>query len=139
MRLPIRDVVATGLVAVAGLLYGLWTAGLAPWGMSSVRMTGVVVLALGFVASASAVGPGFDRLIRGSRAYLAVTTALGLAALAGGLWMLVASAVTGLDLLIGCTGAMWLVSTVRHSVLAGAERVTPTGTHLAPPERKEAA
>ena len=50
-----------------------------------VRVTGLVILALGFVASASAVVPGFERLVHGSRLYLAVTSVLGLGALVAGL------------------------------------------------------
>jgi hypothetical protein len=54
MYLSKRDVIATGLVAVAGLLYLLWAIGSALPGMSSARAPGVAVLALGFAASASA-------------------------------------------------------------------------------------
>ena len=69
MRLPRRDIIATGLVAVAGLLYLLWAIDFALPDMSSTRATGVAVLALGFAASASAVVPGFDQLLHGNRAY----------------------------------------------------------------------
>ena len=73
MHLPRRDIIATGLVALAGLLYLLWAIGSALHGMSSTRVTGVAVLALGFAASASAVVPGFDQLLHGAQA---VTRAL---------------------------------------------------------------
>ena len=59
MYLPKRDIIATGLVAVAGLLYVLWAIDSAVPGMSSTRATGVVVLALGVAVSASAVVPTF--------------------------------------------------------------------------------
>jgi hypothetical protein len=39
--------------------------------MSSARVTGAAVLALGFAASASAVVPGFAQLLHGSKTYLA--------------------------------------------------------------------
>ena len=80
MHLPRRDIIATGLVAVAGLLYLLWAIDSALPGMSSTRVTGVAVLALGFAASASAVVPGFGQLLHGNRAYLAMTSLIGLAA-----------------------------------------------------------
>ena len=48
MYLPRRDIIATGLVAVAVLLYLLWAIDSALPGMSSTRVTGVAVLALGF-------------------------------------------------------------------------------------------
>lgn len=139
MRLPMRDVIATGLVAVAGVLYSLWVFDLAPPGMSSIRMTGAAILALGFLASASAVVPGFDQLIRGNRAYLAVATLMGLGAAAGGVWMLVASAETGLSILVGAMGGMWAISTVHHSMLAGAPVEETAAAEAGPVERKEAA
>ena len=102
-------------------------------------MTGVAILALGFLASASAVVPGFDQLIRGNRPYLAITTLTGLAAFAGGLWMLVASSETGLSLLMGTLGGLWFVATVHHSLPAHATPELATRADIRPFERKEAA
>ncbi len=127
MKLLKRDILATALVAVAGVLYGLWAVDSAPWKMST-RVTGMVVLVLGFAASASAVVPGFEQLLHGSRAYLAVTSLLGLAAFAGGIWMLVAASEAGLGLLVGTMGLLWLISTIHHSLLAGARAAEPTDT-----------
>ena len=138
MRLPKRDVMATGLVAVAGVLYGLWAADSALPGLDSVRATGVVVLGLGFVASASAVVPGFDQLIHGNRIYLAATSFVGLVALAGGIWMLVAASEVGLGLLVGTMGLLWLVATVHHVLLAKASAGGVAATSAppsAPPRR----
>jgi hypothetical protein len=123
MRLSKRDVVATVSVAAAGVLYALWVAGMAPWGQD-VWATGVAVLALGFIASAVAVVPGFDQLLHGSRVYLVVTSALGLVALAGGVAALVASSELGLGLLVVATGVLWLIATIHHGVLASAARDT---------------
>jgi hypothetical protein len=149
MRLLKRDAIATGMVAVTGLLYGLWAVNSAPWGMSSIRVTGAVILALGFVASASAVVPSFDQLIRGDRIYLAVASLIGLVAFAGGLWTLIYASETGLGLLVGAMGVLWLISTVHHSLLARRARnarpneavVTPhiRSTRRPGAERKEAA
>ena len=63
MNLPKKDVIATSLVALAGVLYLLWVTGSAPPGMSGTRATGIVILALGFAASATAVVPGFGQLL----------------------------------------------------------------------------
>ncbi len=139
MRLPRRDILATAIVGLAGVLYGLWAVGSALPGMSSVRTTGVAVLALGFLASAGAVVPGFDRLLRGSRPYLVVTALVGLAALGGGLWMLTGPSEVGLALLVGAMGMLWLVSTIHHAMLARAAPGTPLTRGTAPTERKEAA
>jgi hypothetical protein len=83
MRFPKADIIATVLVAAAGLLYLLWAIDSTLPGMSSTRATGVAVVALGFAASASAVVPMFDQLIHGSKTYLVITSLIGLAAVAG--------------------------------------------------------
>ena len=118
MSLPKRDVIATVLVAVAGVLYGLWAADVAPFGLDSVRATGVAVLALGFAASASAVVPGFDELMRGNKVYVAGTSIIGLVAFAAGVQMLMESSETGLGVLMVAMVVLWAVATVHHAMLA---------------------
>jgi hypothetical protein len=118
MYLPRRDLIATGLVAVAGLLYLLWAIDSALPGMSSTRATGVAVLALGFAASASAVVPGFGQLIHGNRAYLVLTSLIGLAAFAAGVQMLVTASGAGLTVVMAAMAVLWLIATVHHSLLA---------------------
>jgi hypothetical protein len=120
MHLPTRDVIATGLVAVAGLLYLLWAIDAALPGMSSTRVTGPAVLALGFAASASAVVPGFDQLLHGSKAYLAMTSLIGLAALIAGVQMLVTASGAGLTVVMAVMAVLWLIATIRHSLPAKA-------------------
>ncbi len=94
MRFPRRDIVATGLVGVAGLVYVCWATGATLPGLSGTRASGIVILLLGFAASASAVVPGFDQLLRGNKAYLAVTALLDVVALVGGVAMLIAAALS---------------------------------------------
>ena len=103
MHLPKRDIIATGLVAVA-----------AP------GVTGVAVLALGFAASASAVVPGFGQLLHGNRAYLAITSLIGLAALAAGVQMLITASGAGLTVVMAAMAVLWLIATIHHSLLAKA-------------------
>ena len=116
MRLPTRDVIASGLVGVAGLLYALWLTDSAPPGMSSTRATGIVILALGFAASANAVVPAFDRLLHGSKTYLAVASLIGVVALVGGWYMLVAGSEIGLGVVMTAMVVLWLIATIRHSL-----------------------
>lgn len=120
MVFPKRDLIATGLVAVAGVLYGLWAIESTLPGLSSTRATGIVILGLGFAASASAVVPGFDALLHGNKLYVGVTAAMGLVALAGGVYMLAYSSETGLGVLMGAMAVLWLIATVHHSMLASA-------------------
>ena len=82
MSIPWRDRIATLLVATATLIYLLWLAGaLEGLTASSIAM---LVLGLGFIASASAVVPGFGALLSGSRLYLALASLGGLVALVCG-------------------------------------------------------
>src|SRR5690242_3305494 len=136
MRLSKRDIVATVLVALAVALYLLWLVDATLPGMGGMRVTGLVVLALGFAASAVAVVPGFERLLHGDRVYLAVATLLGLVALAGGLTMLLRESSAGLAVLVGAmavlVGAMavlWAISTAHHALLRtrSAELTTAAG------------
>ena len=118
MHLPKTDVIATGLVAVAGLLYVLWATGSALPGMNSTRATGVAVLALGFAASASAVVPGFSQLLHGSKTYLAVTSLIGVVAVIGGVQVLITGSGTGLAVVMAAMAVLWLIATIHHSLLA---------------------
>jgi hypothetical protein len=116
MHFPKRDLIATGLVAVASVVYWMWAAESTP--LDSVRATGSVILALGFAASASAVVPGFDQLLHGSKAYLAATSAIGLVAFGAGLQMLIAASETGLGVLMVAMVVLWAVATAHHVALA---------------------
>jgi hypothetical protein len=118
MHLPKRDIIATCLVAAAGLLYLLWAIGSTLPGMSSTRATGVAVLALGFAASASAVVPTFGQLLHGSKAYLAITSLIGLAATAADVQMLITASGAGLTVVMAAMAVLWLIATIHHSLLA---------------------
>ena len=63
--------------------------------------------------------PGFDGLLRGSRAYLAVTSSIGLGALVAGVVALVAGRESMLGLLVAATVVLWTISTVRHAMATG--------------------
>ncbi len=118
MTLQKRDLVATGLVAAAGVIYLLWLLDTVPTAMSSVRVAGAVILALGFAASATAVVPTFGQLLHGNRVYLAVTSLLGFVALIAGVVMLVGSSQNALTVVMVAMVAMWLIATIHHSLLA---------------------
>ena len=120
MNLPKKDVIATGLVAVACVLYLLWLAGSSPPGLSGLRATGLAILALGFAASAMAVVPSFDQLLHGNKFYLGVTSLIGLAAAIAGVLMLVAESDAGLAVVVVAMVVMWLIATIHHSLLAKA-------------------
>ncbi len=118
MHLPMRDIIATCLVGAAGVFYLLWAIGSTLPGMSSTRVTGVAVLALGFAASATAVVPTFGQLLHGSKTYLVLTSLIGLAALAAGVQMLVTASGAGLTATMAAMAVLWLIATIHHSLLA---------------------
>jgi hypothetical protein len=118
MNLQKRDLVATGLVAAAGVIYLLWLFDSVPTVMSGIRVTGAVILALGFMASATAVLPTFGQLLHGNKAYLAVTSLIGLLALIAGVVMLVESSHTALAVVMLAMITMWLIATIHHRLLA---------------------
>jgi len=118
MNLQKRDLVATGLVAAAGVIYLLWLLDSLPTAMSGVRATGTVILALGFAASATAVVPTFGQLLHGNKVYLAVTSLLGVVALIAGVVMLVGSSQTALAVVMLAMITMWVIATTHHSLLA---------------------
>ena len=122
MLIPWRDRIATALVATATLIYLLWLVGLLE-GLTASSIA-VLVLVLGFIASASAVVPGFAGLLSGSRLYLALASLGGLVALACGLLTVTQATEQTLALLVIATVGLWASATVRHSVL---HRPAPAG------------
>jgi hypothetical protein len=118
MRLPKRDLIATGMVGAAALLYLLWVVGWTLPGLSGTRAIGIVILGLGFTASASAVVPGFDQLLHGNKPYLAITSLLGVVGLVGGVLMLTDANEAALGMVMAVMATLWLISTIHHSLLA---------------------
>jgi uncharacterized membrane protein YqgA involved in biofilm formation len=73
---------------------------------------------LGFVASATAVVPTFERLLHGDKRYLALTSVLGLVAAAAGVQMLVTASRIGLAVLMASMVALWIIATAHHTTQA---------------------
>jgi hypothetical protein len=113
MSIPMRDRIATLLVATATLVYILWFTGfldaLTP---SSVAL---IILALGFIASASAVVPGFPALLAGSKLYLVLASLGGLVALVCGAITVSQAKEETLAVLVIATIGLWAAATVRHA------------------------
>jgi hypothetical protein len=112
MSIPKRDLIATVLVATATLVYVLWLGGfLADLAVGAIA---ALVLALGFVASASAVVPGFASLLAGSRLYLALASLGGVVALVCGAVTVLQANEQTLALLVIATVGLWAAATARH-------------------------
>jgi peptidoglycan/LPS O-acetylase OafA/YrhL len=116
MHLKKRDVMATGMVAAALLLYLLSATKVTSSTPTGIRATGIAVLALGFMASASAVVPSFERLLHGNKAYLAGMSVAGVIAAVAGVYMLVNASRTSLTIVIAVMLALWFAATLHHSM-----------------------
>ncbi len=115
MPISWRDSIATILVAIGVVVYGAWVVGPGISGFVEPASVALAVLVLGVAASISAVVPGFDELLRGSKPYLAGTSALGVVAVGAGVWTIAAGgAAAGLAVLVLATVALWAMSTMRH-------------------------
>ncbi len=121
MSMPWRDRIATLLVATAALIYGLWLTG--SLGGLTAGSVAMLVLALGFGASASAVVPGFAALISGSKLYLVLASIGGLVALVSGVLTVNRATEQTLAVLVVTTIGLWGLATVRHSMAGGSRRV----------------
>jgi hypothetical protein len=115
MAIPWRDRIATLLVATATIIYLLWLTG--PLEGVAASSVAVVVLALGFIASASAVVPGFVALLSGSRSYLALASLGGLVALVCGVLTVTQATEQTLAILVIATIGLWVAATVRHTMV----------------------
>jgi hypothetical protein len=114
MTIPMRDRIATLLVATATLIYALWFTGFL--GGLTADSVALIILALGFVASASAVVPGFAALLGGSKRYLALASLGGLMALVCGAITVTRATEETLAILVVATVGLWAAATLRHGI-----------------------
>jgi hypothetical protein len=113
MHVPMRDVLATALVAVALIAYVAWLVGGFPV-VEKVSSVALVVLVMGVLASMSAVVPGFAQLVHGSWLYMGIASVGGLIAAVAGVLALVNEDSSALAVLVLATIALWAMSTARH-------------------------
>jgi hypothetical protein len=113
MRLTWRDGIATVLVAAGVGFSLLWLAGWTP-GSVTAGTVAAALLVLGVAASLSAVVPGFEELRHAPIAYLAVTSILGLVALAAGALAVLDGETLMVGVLTASTATLWVLATLRH-------------------------
>lgn len=127
MRLTWKDMVATVFTAGAVVVYiaFLQRAG---WPLiGGVRGTAAAIMVLGLFGGCAfgAAGGLYGRNVRpAARAYVALTSILGLAALGSGIYALVTANDGALAVLFVATVGLWLVATAHHLFNAPA---APTG------------
>ena len=123
---------ATLFVAVALVMFALWRSDTALTEMST-RAMAVMVFALGWLGCTSAAKRVSSVYTAGAEdrppmPYMVLASLLGLMALVAGVWAIVAASETMLAVLVGAMVVLWLMTTVRHAVVAfpGHRAVGPT-------------
>ena len=124
MRLTWRDGIATVLVAAGVAFFVLWSAGWTPDSVTAATVAGAL-LVLGVAASISAVIPGFEELRQAPIAYLAVTSILGIVALAAGVFAILDGETVMVGVLAAATAALWVLATLRHLTMPHAPLQRP--------------
>jgi hypothetical protein len=115
MHVSLRDRIATVAVAVAAVFAVAWFAGMPGIGSLDIRVATLAVLVIGVGVSASAVVPGFESLIHGSRTYLVATSALGLIAAVAAVVTFLNATESTLAILVGLMIVLWAAATMRHA------------------------
>jgi hypothetical protein len=118
MRLTWKDAVATLFMAAIVVVYAAFLNGTSAWLISTSRGTTAAVLVLGWIGGC-ALG-GLAEAYTGARspaarAFTAIATVLGLAALTAAILGLITGGTVALAVLVAATIALWLVATIRHA------------------------
>jgi formate/nitrite transporter FocA (FNT family) len=125
MRVSWRDGLATLFVGVGACFYVSWLSGAEVTGVSGTKVVGAVILGLGLAASVTAVVYGVGAgLLHASKTYLVIASLVGLTALVAGVAVLVTANEIWLGALMGATVVLWLISTVRHAMIARGDRAS---------------
>jgi hypothetical protein len=131
IRLTLKDLYATITLAVVVTAYAVHLAGTSTWLLDTTRGTTGLLLVLG------AVGCGFGNAADlyledrtpGTRAYTLLTGALGLTALAAAGYGLITASAAGPAVLVAAIAALWLVATVRHTMVPARRTVHQPDLH----------
>ena len=121
MGLTWKDVVTTVFMGVIAAVYAAFLGGTSAWLISSARGTTLAVLVLGMVGGCMLSAAG--DLYRGPqpravRAWRVIASVLGVVALAAAVVGLASGSTVALAVLVATTGALWLIATARHALMA---------------------
>lgn len=109
-----RDLIATFLVAVAAVYFGLFKVGVRVSDLGSVRAVAAVVLFLGLAACAVGGDPSLFKPRPSTGLLIQAQKALGYAALVIGLIAIAFGSELMLTVLFATTAVLWTSSTLRH-------------------------
>jgi hypothetical protein len=121
MGLTWKDVVSAVFMGAIAVVYTAFLAGTSAWLISSARGTTLAVFVLGMVGGCMLSAPGDlyrEQQSRVVRAWRVIASFLGVVAFAAAVAGLASGSTIALAILVASTGALWLVTTSRHALMA---------------------
>ena len=121
MGLTWKDIVTTVFMGAIAAVYAAFLTGTDAWLISSARGSTLAVLVLGMVGGCmlSAAGDLYrGPQSRAVRVWRVIASVLGVVAFAAAVAGLASGSTVALAVLVAATGALWLVATVRHALMA---------------------
>jgi hypothetical protein len=121
MGLTWKDVVTTVFMGAIAAVYAAFLGGTSAWLISSARGTTLVVFVLGMVGGCmlGAAGDLYrEPQSRTMRAWRMIASFLGVVACAAAVAGLASGSTVALAVLVAATGTLWLITTVRHALMA---------------------
>jgi hypothetical protein len=121
MGLTWKDAVATVFMGAIAAVYVAFLGGTSAWLISSARGTTLAVFVLGMVGGCmlSAAGDLYrEPQPRAVRALRVIASFLGVVAFAAAVAGLASGSTVTLAVLVAATGALWIIATSRHALMA---------------------
>lgn len=121
MGLTWKDIVTMVFVGAIAAVYAAFLSGTGVWLISSARGITLAVLVLGMVGTCilSAAGDLYrGPQSRAVRVWRVIASVLGVAAFAAAVAGLASGSTVALAVLVAATGALWLIATGRHALMA---------------------
>jgi hypothetical protein len=121
MGLTWKDLVTTVFMGAIAAVYVAFLGGTGSWLISSARGTTLAVFVLGLVGGCilSAAGDFYrGPQSRAVRAWRVIASVLGAVAFAAAVAGLASGSTVALAVLVATTGALWLIATGRHALMA---------------------
>jgi hypothetical protein len=132
MGLTWKDIVTTVFMGAIAAVYAAFLGGTSGWLISSARGTTLAVFVLGMVGGCmlSAAGDLFrGPQSRAVRAWRVIASFLGTVALAAAVAGMASGSTVALAILVATTGALWLIATGRHMLMAPHDPVRTRDDH----------
>jgi hypothetical protein len=132
MGLTWKDVVTTVFMGAVAVVYAAFLGGTSAWLISSARGATLAVFVLGMVGGCmlGAAGDLYrEPQSRAVRAWRVIASVLGVVAFAAAVAGFASGSAVALAVLVAATGALWLLATARHALMASHGPARTRDTH----------